>query len=250
MENYICNYCHKSFTRKYTMDRHIKSNCKSSENPINTDNNIFSMVKDIKSELNNLSKENELLKEKIKVLEETPTSVTNNITNNTQNIIYFNNSFDVFELMEKKLSREESIKFYLHDLPITKDITSVIDQIIDQCGESCPITLNNDGDIQIYIDKNRTEPLIDKLGNYLNKHTAYLCVKASHKAYGISAQNAPNIDQYPEEYNSFMINGFGNHPSLEKWDNDKKLINGLGQKTSSSLLKHVKLKIKCKDKSK
>lgn len=256
-----CEYCGISIKHKPNLYRHMNKSCKKSmtikekntqeENKLLVEklNNIIEEHNLLKSELmqmkNSAIEEVNELKSEIEQIKSTPVLVhnNNNNINITQNIIYYNN-IDAFELMENKLTTQGAVEYYLIELPMTKDTTPVINEIIDQYGESSPFILNKNNDLEIYVSKDRKEPLIDNLGNYLVKQAVKLCIHASHKAYGISAQNAPNIDTYPEEYNRFMMEGKGKHPSLEKWNRDKETINDITKKSPTGLLKAIKIKIK------
>ena len=249
-----CKYCESVFTQKNNMYRHIKTACKSPNNPKN-----IKITETVAQEKND--KDMTLIFEKIEELKniiedmkkkfssiniDNSVNIENSSVNIENNIIYFNNKLDVFELMEKKLTTEGAVYYYLHDLPSIKDTSPVVFQIIEEHGSSCPIKLSEDGDLLIYNNKDSKEPIIDRFGNYLNKQTAYLCLLASHKAYSISAKNAPDSSLYPQEYQNYLLNGKGNHPSLEKWSKDKDIILSLGEKNSGDLMKLVKNKLKLK----
>lgn len=67
IKQFTCNQCLKNFTSKNGLDYHMNNSCK------------------VKKEQDNLKAELEALKEKVKILEEKPTTTINNITNNTIN---------------------------------------------------------------------------------------------------------------------------------------------------------------------
>ena len=102
-DEYHCSYCNKTYSSKYTLERHINESCKVKKANDAEKENIFKLLlekdKENKDKISQLEEQNKLLMDKIDKLiniKETPKSTkslkSSKITNNNQQITNTNNT--------------------------------------------------------------------------------------------------------------------------------------------------------------
>ena len=142
-KNFSCSYCHKIFTTKYTLKRHLNGICKIKKDNDEEKENIFKLLlekdKQKEIEINELKKQNKLFEKQNKILmdkidkliqlkENLKTSKTinnnqkitnntnntnniqNNTQNNTQNIVMVNFGKEDLRIIDEKQFIERIIK--------------------------------------------------------------------------------------------------------------------------------------------
>ena len=124
--NFSCSHCKKKFSSKSTLNRHQKDNCKVKKNIDIEKENIFKLLLDKDKEkdkkINDLEKQNKLLMNKInklislkenkklfKTINNNQT-ITNNISNNQNNIIMVNFGKEDLSIIDERLFIDKIIK--------------------------------------------------------------------------------------------------------------------------------------------
>jgi len=120
----ICENCNTTFTRKDSLIKHIKSRCRVLKNK------ELSILNDLKTTLNNMESKINNMESELHLIKNTPTVVTNNITNNLTILTYmtsdkvkeiFDNHYtlDTFLGNEKALA-DFTLKYFLigEDKPV------------------------------------------------------------------------------------------------------------------------------------
>jgi len=108
--NFKCEFCNKKFTRKYSLNRHIKMNrCKN--NNINLENELFKMKIVYEKEINELK--NQLLTVMNKQCKKHPKTlqkINNQLSQQNNNCIVNNNTINIIPLGQENLSNILSCK--------------------------------------------------------------------------------------------------------------------------------------------